>query len=646
MRYYEVLIADGRYHGSAPLTYSSEELLPNLSIVSVPLRNRYVSGYVIAEVDKPPFKIKSVKSQLSQKPLPYHCLQLAEWLRDYYASTFGEALRQFAPASTVIRRSSPAPPELMPAIQLDTDAPPTPEQASAIDAINSHPSTTVLLHGETGSGKTRVYLELAAKVINQGRSVILLTPEIALTSQLAAVAAQKLSAEVVVLHSELTTAERKKIWFKILESSEPLVIVGPRSALFAPVESLGLIIVDEEHEPAYKQEQAPRYHAVRVASQLGLLTGSKVVLGSATPSVADYFIAKQRDSVIEMSAQAKTGQKFKVDLQVVDLKDKACFKKNAYLSDPLIAAINKTLSNNKQVLIYYNRRGSARIIMCDRCGWQMLCPNCDIPLVYHSDGHTARCHICGHHDTPPPQCPSCGNPEIIYKSIGSKALHQIVQKLFPSARSVRFDSDNLPGERLNEAYQAVASGEIDILVGTQLLAKGLDLPRLGLVGVISAETSLSLPDFSAEERTYQLLYQVIGRVGRSHAEDKVIIQSYDPGNIIIRSAAERDWSSFYEKVLQERQMFRFPPFSYLLKAVCRRATIKGAESAAAKLKQQFVSEGLPVEIAGPTPSFYGRRGKYYYYQLVVKSKDRKHLVRLAALMPAGWSADLDPIDLL
>jgi primosomal protein N' (replication factor Y) len=647
MRYYEVLIADGRYHSSAPLTYSFEGLLPNLSVVSVPLRNRMVTGFVMGEVAKPSFLVKAIKTKLSDKPLPYHCIQLAEWLRDYYCCTFGEALRQFAPASTVIRRTAePGLKAVQSSLDIELDHPLTAEQQEAIEKIQGHPSTTILLHGQTGSGKTRVYLELAAATLAAGRSVIILVPEIALTAQLLRVASKKLNSEVIVLHSELTASERKKLWFKFLETDKPVTVVGPRSALFAPLENLGLIIVDEAHEPAYKQEQAPRYNSLRAASQLGLLTGSKVVMGSATPSVADYYLAASKDSIVEMHQQAKSSNTGSVSSHIIDLKDRSNFKRDHYLSDKLIAEINSTLAAQQQVLIYYNRRGSARIILCDKCGWQLLCPNCDVPLVYHSDQHLARCHICGHKETPPPQCPVCSNPEIIYKSIGSKALHQVVERLFPSARVSRFDSDNLPGERLNEVYEDVLAGQVDILVGTQLLAKGLDLPKLNLVAVISAEASLTLPDFSAEERTYQLLYQVIGRVGRGHIEGKVIVQTYEPQSVIIGSALARDWSKFYKAAVEERQTFRFPPFSYLLKMVCRRATVRGAENAADNLRMEFLKQGLPVEIIGPTPSFYFRRGKYYYYQLVVKSKDRKHLVALAALAPVGWTADLDPVDLL
>lgn len=645
MHYYEVMVADGRYHSDAPLTYLSEKDLPTMSIVTVPLRQRNVTGFVIAKVAKPAFEAKPIKALVSQRPLPEYCLILARWLSDYYASTVAEALRQFAPSRpTVKRRIEPA--EILEAEppRSASQPPLTTDQIAAVREIEKTASTTVLLHGETGSGKTRVYLELAKKSLERGKSVILLTPEISLTSQLVSVARAQIKNNIFVLHSRLSEAERKKIWFQILESDQPAVVIGPRSALFTPLSSIGLIVLDEAHEPAYKQDQSPYYHAARVASQMGKLTGAKVVLGTATPSIGDYYLAEQRAAIVRMTRPAV--QENTVKTLTVDLKDRSNFLRNNYLSDLMIDVINTTLSANKQVMIYLNRRGSARIILCSSCGWRLECPNCDVSMVYHGDEHLARCHICGYKQAPPVACPQCGSPEVIYRSIGTKALAEQVAKLFPEAKVQRFDSDNAQGEQLQDVYHEILDGSIDILVGTQLLAKGLDLPRLGLVGVINAESSLGLPDFTAEERAFQLLYQIIGRVGRGHGDGEVIVQSYDQDNLVIRSALKRDWLGFYDYAVRERRQFKFPPFSYLLQLTCKRATSSGAQAAADRLKAKMLAQKLPVEIIGPTPSFYARRGKSFYYQLVVKSKDRSHLLNLAQIAGAGWQINIDPSDLL
>ena len=647
MKFYEVLLADSKFHSDKPLTYCSEDKLAVGNVVTVPLRARMVTGFVRGEVKKPAFAAKPVKTLLSSQPLPAHCLELAKWLEDYYVCTPSEALRQFAPSKPTIRRSSHEEAEVESGpLQLEMDKPLTADQKKALAFIRKNAGTTTLLHGGTGTGKTRVYLELAQETIKNKQSVILLTPEIALTSQLAAAVEQQLPSPAYVLHSQLTEAQRKRIWLAILESSEPVVIIGPRSALFSPVKNLGLIVLDEAHEPAYKQDSSPRYHASRVASQLGGLTGAKVVLGTATPLVADYYLAKQRGAIACMTHMAVSTASSEVKTETIDLKDRQNFSKNPFLSNQLIDAITTTLSAKKQIMLYLNRRGTARLILCKNCGWQLLCPNCDIPLVYHADRHEVRCHTCGYSTTPPVACPQCANPDIIYRSMGTKALLENTAKLFPQFRVARFDSDNVVGERVHETYGKLKAGEIDILVGTQLLAKGFDLPKLGLVGVIAADSSMGLPDYTSEERTFQLLYQVMGRVGRGHGKGQVVVQTYEPDSVILRSAIERDYDSFYKYLIKERQDFRFPPFSYLLQLSCRRSSVTGALKAAETLKKQLASHGLPVEIIGPTPSFYARRGDLYSYQLVLKSKDRQHLVELARAVPANWTINLDPSNLL
>jgi primosomal protein N' (replication factor Y) len=646
MRYYEIFVADSRYRSNTPLTYSFDQVLQPMNVVTVPLRARMVTGFVIKEVKKPEFETKPIKTLLSKKPLPTHCVELAKWVSQYYACSLGEALRQLAPSKPTIRKSEAATEDKALVIdQLEFAAPLTKEQLQAIKGINDNPSTTVLLHGHTGTGKTRVYLELALSKIAQGKSVLLLTPEIALTPQLTAAAKKILGKNVVVLHSQLSQAKRKEIWLSILESTGPMAIIGPRSALFSPVHNLGLIVLDEAHEPAYKQDQSPRYHATRVASRLGELTKSKVVLGSATPSVTDFQLAEERGAIVSMKQRAMGGED-DTKIEVIDLKERANFTASRYFSTQLLEAAREALSAKKQVMIYLNRRGSARLILCNKCGWQFLCPNCDVPLVYHGDTHSVRCHICGFADTPPSACPACQNPEIIYKSIGTKALIDEVNRLFPGRNIQRFDSDNTSGEHLHDLYHKLIDGQIDILVGTQLLAKGLDLPRLGLVGIIAAETSLSLPDYSSEERAFQLLYQVIGRVGRGHSKGKVILQSYEPSSMIVQAAVGRNWDKFYRYIKKERQQFSFPPYSYLMQLTCRRATLKGTEQASRKLKDELAATNLPVEIIGPSPSFYSRRGKYYYWQIVVKSKKRSHLIELTKLVPQDWTINLDPINLL
>src|SRR3989338_1309802 len=610
MHYYEVFLADSHCHSSAPLTYSSDQELKPLSVVTVPLQKRMASGFVMRSVTKPSFSTKPIKSLLSDRPLPIQCLALAKWLSDYYATTLSDAMRQFAPSKPTIRRTRPEQAQSItatPAVQIEFDLPLTADQKAAIAAINKSRNITVLLHGETGTGKTRVYLELAREVLDSSHSVILLTPEIALTTQLAAAVEQLLPHPTYVLHSQLSPAKRKQLWFQVLEASGPVVVIGPRSALFAPIKDLGLIVVDEAHEPAYKQEQSPRYYALRVASQLGLICQAKVILGTATPSIADYYLADEHQAVVRMTKLAIDHSHGEPKAEVIDIKDRRNFSRNPYLSNRLITAMKASLADKKQVMIYLNRRGTSRLILCDACGWQLICPHCDVPLVYHADKHSARCHICGYSQAPPLQCPNCHNPDIIYRSVGTKALIKNIAKLFPQYRLARFDSDNVAGEHINEVYSRLRAGEIDILVGTQLLAKGFDLPKLNLVGIVNAETSLSLPDFTAEERAFQLLYQVIGRVGRGYGRGQVVIQAYDPSNTVIQAAITKNWLKFYNETLKQRRQFNFPPFVFVLKLVCKLASQTSARRAAENLRVRLEEVRLPVEIVGPTPSFYEHR---------------------------------------
>lgn len=379
MRYYEVLVADSKYKSSSPLTYSYGGKLENLSVVTVPLRSRAVTGFVLNEVGKPSFAVKEIKSLISKTPLPYHCLELAQWMSAYYAVGLGECLRQFAPSKPAIRQikadETMHSPQIM---QLEMKTELTIEQQRAVLELKDGASTTMLLHGETGSGKTRVYLELAAETLRAGKSVIILTPEISLTTQLAASASAFLDKKPVVFHSQLTSAKRKQIWLQLLESNEPHVIIGPRSALLTPVSLPGLIVVDEAHEPAYKQEQSPRYNALRVASQLGSFTGARVIYGTATPLVTDYYLAEQKKAIVRMSHQA-IGEPQEVKTEVIDLKDRSNFTRDPYLSKQLIESVNQALAAKKQAIIYLNRRGSARVILCNVCGWQYLCPT----ATYH-----------------------------------------------------------------------------------------------------------------------------------------------------------------------------------------------------------------------------------------------------------------------
>jgi primosomal protein N' (replication factor Y) len=645
MFYYYVWVRSNRYHGREPLTYSSDiKLIPGM-IVEVELQKTVVVGFISGAASKPRFKTKPITNVLDLPALPANLVKLCTWLIEYYPAPLGMIAQQVLPANLSIKR-----------IGLEEESnivepiailrpPLTDDQANAIDLMAE--ANTYLLHGKTGSGKTRVYLELAIKSIETGKSVVVLTPEISLTSQLGRVFREVFGSRVIVVHSKQTPKQRLHTWLMCLRSSEPLIVIGPRSALFMPLDKIGLIVLDEAHEAAYKQDQAPHYLTSRVAGYLSKLTTSKLILGSATPPISDYYLSKEKGRpIIELKTTAKENSHGENKITIVDRKEHDLFTRSPYISQPLIQKIESALSNKEQVLLYLNRRGTARLVLCENCGWQANCPHCDIPLTYHGDKHILICHSCNYHNSAPTSCPECKHPNVIFKSAGTKAIYEEVIKMFPSAKVARFDTDNTKAESFEENYEEVRSGEVDILIGTQLLAKGLDLPYLSVVGIVLADTSLYIPDFSAEERTYQLINQVLGRIGRGHRAGEAVIQTYNPDSRILKYAINSDYQAFYQDEMNNRQQFMFPPFCYLLKLTTRRKSLKSVESSAEKLKEDLMQLGLRIRVEGPAPSFHEHINDNYEWQLVVKATQRSELLKVINHLPSGWFYDIDPVDLL
>lgn len=645
MYYYEVLVGDLRYHGKSALTYSSEaELLPG-SVARIALRNRSVLGIVQRSVPEPSFAAKPISAVALSPPLPVQFLALIDWLYGYYPAPFGSIVRQFLPPSTAFPRPTHPKPDARNTKPDSPDAPPlTPEQSQALAQVQ--PTGYHLLHGITGSGKTRLYVELTKKTLESGKSAILLTPEIGLTAQLVETFERAFAGRVHVLHSRLTNAARRNRWYDILVSTDPIVVIGPRSALFAPVRHLGLIVLDESHDQAYKNETSPRYRTERVAAKLAALHDACLVSGSATPNVEEYYLAgaKKRPIIPLTNLAVKNNTQSSID--IVDLRDRSQLSRSPVLSTPLIESMQRALSSSEQSMLFLNRRGTAGAVLCSSCGWRALCAHCDLSFTYHGDAHIMRCHVCGRSAALPSSCPECGETDIVLKSIGTKAVVDEVQRLFPQARLARFDTDTAREEQLETQLQPLQSGAVDIIIGTQMITKGLDLPKLSVVGVLNADASLLIPDYTAAERTFQLLTQVIGRAHRGHRTSRVVIQSYSPENPTISAATKRDWAAFYESEIAERRAFHFPPFVYMLRLTCTRASTKAAEQAATKLSEQMRKQHTKLILEGPSPAFHPRESGKYKWQLIVKSPSRGPLVDIATTLPAGWTADLDPVNLL
>ncbi len=639
MHFYEVWVRSNHYHGKVGLTYCyDKELLPG-QLVVVPMRQEDVVGVVLTKINKPHIKTKPINRTLDLSPLPESTIKLMYWLKEFYPSSIGVIVQQFLPQGLtgifpdVVTKQSPPIINQLPRM--------TAEQLFAYHAMQL--PDTYLLHGRTGSGKTRLYLEMAKDSIQNNRSVILLTPEISLTAQLEISFRQVFKDRVFVLHSTLTPKQRAERWVGLLEAKDPMVVIGPRSAVFSPLKDIGLIVVDEEHEPAYKQEQAPYYLTTRVAAQLRQIHRAHLILGSATPLVSDYYVAKTLAKPILRLQTLARPQRTDLKVKIIDFKNRELFNRSEYLSMPLIEAVEKALASHYQIMLYLNRRGTARVIVCEVCDWQAHCPRCDLPLIYHGDSHSLRCHVCGYSTGALVSCPKCHNPSIKYLSIGTKAVVEEAAKLFPNARIKRFDADNLKADRLEANYASIKDGDVDIIVGTQMLAKGLDLPKLSVLGVIMADTSLQLPDYTANERTFQLLEQVIGRVGRGHVTGQALIQTYQPDNKTIAAAIVDDWNSFYDEEIRERHQYGFPPFTHLLKLSVQRASAAAAQKAATKLMRNIPSD---LHVDGPAPAFHERQSGKYRWQLIIKSAERSRLISCISSLPSGWSYNIDPIDLM
>lgn len=646
MKYYEVAPLKIIRAGSDTFTYASNAPMSPGQLVEIEVGTRTVTGLVMSIVSKPNYDTKEIVTSLDCPPLPAHIVRLAVWMGKYYHTPLATVLQTVLPTGlTKKRRESKQ--DNTSHKRERTNFVYTLQQQSAIDIFDSMPSGSAILHGVTGSGKTAVYIELARRTVERGQSAIILVPEIALTSQVVAEFTHHFK-NMIVAHSKQTEATRHVAWEKALTSDEPLVIIGPRSALFLPVQNPGLIVIDECHEPSFKQEQAPRYSALRAASKLAEFTGGKLIMGSATPLIADYFLARQSNRpIVIMDKPARTGTA-KPDISVVDMTKRANFKKHRFLSDTLIASIEQTFATGKQALIFHNRRGSASTTMCENCGWQAGCGRCYVPLTLHADQHVLRCHICGTTSRVPTNCPVCHHVDIIHKGIGTKLIESELRKLFPDKKILRFDGDTEAHESLDKQYSALYNGDIDLIIGTQVVAKGLDLPNLRTVGVIQADAGLMLPDYSSAERTFQLLAQVIGRVGRSEHATTVIVQSYQPTHPSVVDGVSQNYQEFYERTLALRKHTHFPPYRYLLKLTCIYKTEKAAAGNARKLatllKQKADDD---TTILGPTPAFYERTRDTYRWQLIVKSPKRQSLVSLLEHLPSThWQYELDPISLL
>ncbi len=617
--------------------------------VMVHLGRRKLAGFVISvsdSVDLEPERVKPIEKVIDDRVVfTREILGLASWLSVTYMCSLGEALGTIVPGGRKeVSVEFPADEE---GYQRITEL--SEHQRDAIEKVLSRERGFFYLNGVTGSGKTEVYLQIADRVLRNGGGVIYLVPEIALSHQIVEILRKRFGEDVVVLHSGLTPSQRLNGWMRLLEGKAS-VAVGARSSVFAPVKNLRLIIIDEEHEAAYKSGFSPRYHARQVAMYRSRKEGAILVMGSATPSLEAYHYMRM-GKIEEIVLPERLSGGDMPSIQIIDMR-----KESLPLSRELIGAIREVHDSGNQSILFLNRRGFAYFFHCRSCGYEMKCKNCSVPLTYHKSRNEMVCHYCGYRTRPIEQCPDCGSLDVGYSGFGTERIEDDVERLFPDYSIERIDSDSARNRSfLAKTLAKFRDGGIDILLGTQMVAKGLHFPGVKLVGIILVDTDLRLPDFRSQEKTFQLLVQVAGRAGRVVKDARVIIQTYDPENWVIRMAARGELKEFYQRELELRRELSFPPFFRIIRIVFRGRDKKEVFRQAEKFSRiPFNLNGEEGELLGPAECPLSYIARNHRVQLIIRGKRMAHLHRAVSKALRSFSVskgihievDVDPVSLL
>lgn len=636
MNYYDVLVYSTTKTSSL-FTYASHKVLHAGQVVRVPFRTSTLWGVVVNTASSYPRAKQITDASTYVIPLPLVKAVLA-MVAHSGISHSGAAQLLLGSFSITKSRSSSNQDKTVTEEKIPTLPRMTPEQQRALEEISNSAKPALLL-GITGSGKTRVYLEMIKEQLAHGRSAIVLSPEVGLGSQIAHEIARYFPKETLFVHSEQTPKERREAWMRCVQSAEPVVVVGPRSSLFLPVQNLGLIVLDELHDDSYKQSNDPRYHALHAASLLAKYSKARLVCGTASPNVADfYYFEKAEYPIISLTNKAKSGAR-PARISVIDMRQQ---KSTGLLAKQSIEHIRTAVDNGHQALIFFNRRGTSRMVACESCGFIETCSRCEYTLTLHRDTNMLVCHSCGLTKQPRSVCPECSSA-LRYSVPGIKQLELEVRALFPENTVVRFDSDNQKSQSLASSVQAIKEKLGTIIIGTQIIAKGLDLPLLETVVVVRAESALAIPDYRAEEKLFQQLYQLIGRVGRGHiADTNVILQTHTPESKSLQFAAKEDWHGFYDSELSFRQQLDLPPFKYLASIRVRRKTAAGVEKAAEKLADKIQAAYPTIRIIGPAPALIEKHPTYYEWTLQALSNKRSMLLQIQALLGGNEFLDVDP----
>ena len=569
MQYIDVVIDNKSVNTDSFYTYKAPDEVGVGAKLTVPFakRKKSVDAYCVdtgVSCALDDSKVKEIDTYEPERSLNGEMVQTAMWMRRRYGVKYIDGLKMFAVEGKREKalRSGAGIEASDPGYELTAEQTAAAEKICA--SVEKREAKAYLIKGVTNSGKTEVYIRAAEKALETGRTAIILLPEIALASQVAQRFRERFGSDkIATLHSRLRKSERLSEWLRI-RRGEAKIVIGARTSVFAPIDNIGVIVIDEEHESTYKSDHNPKYENVDVAFKRASLSDAVLILGSATPGVTSYFRAKSGIyELIEMNE--RIGESEMPKLEIVDMRKEAAAGNTSVISRELARRIDRTLSRKEQVILFLNRRGFSTRILCPDCGFIMTCPDCGISLTYHKSVNAAVCHYCGRKFPVPQTCPDCGSRFIRYAGTGTEKVEEEVRRIWPEAGVDRFDIDTAsaaddPVKVINDFQK----GRTDILVGTQLLAKGLDFRNVGLVGIINADVSLNIPDYRSSERTYQLITQVAGRAGRAGGESSVLIQTYEPDSDVIREAAAGDYESFYESELLHRSVMNYPPYSDII----------------------------------------------------------------------------------
>ena len=615
--------------------------------VSVPFQRQQIVGYVIATHPLPPPNIDSLKikevSEVLDKASVFSkaMLDLIGWMASYYCAPIGEVCRTALPprlhrlkGPRLTRPTTPMETIIWPGKSPSLNLNNAQHEALKLilDGLKGHGPKPILLHGITGSGKTEIYLRAFEEIKKRNGQGILLVPEISLTPQLVQGFRERFGDAVAIYHSGLTEAQRQNQWEK-MQRGEVFAAVGTRSAIFAPFQNLSIIIVDEEHDSSYKQDEGFLYNARDAAIMRARFEGTLAILGSATPSIESFANTRTGKYIYLYLPDRATGAKLP-QIEIVDMRQHRTSEKSS-LSNSMVTAIRETLEKKEQTLLLLNRRGFANFLLCKSCGHVVLCPNCDISLTHHISPARLICHYCSYESAPPDICPECRGIEIKNVGRGTQMLEEELAKLFPDASIARLDRDTTAKKSTRQNFLSkMQKGEIDILMGTQLVAKGHDFPNITLVGVVDADVSLHLPDFRSFEKTFQILTQVAGRAGRADKEGRVIIQTYQPDHPSIIFAKGHDYSAFFEREREFRQALKYPPFARIanirFSSNKRETTAEAAKFTLSVIKNEVKKVALSkyIDVLGPAPSPIEKMRNKFRWQLLIKAANARCLSTL------------------